>query len=147
MRDPLADARKSGSAPFSFWKPEPLPPKDATILPVELISLGALGAVAEKLLDVPHMSALPAVPWQAGPETALLHLRWDVEQGVILQIRAEQGPPNPGEVLTIHANSHTPSKTFYRLYIQIYEQFGATVLDEKSHEFLTPREFKGRMAG
>jgi hypothetical protein len=146
MHDPLADAHKSGSsAPFSFWKPEPLPPKDATILPIELISLGTLNDVAEKLLDVPHMAAVAKAPWE---EMAVptLQLRWDVDQGVILQIRAEQGPPKPGEVLTINAKSATPTRTFYRLYVQIYEQFGATVLDEKVHEFLTPREFKDRLA-
>jgi hypothetical protein len=144
MHDPLVD--KTGSAPFSFWKPEPLPPKDATILPVELISLGTLNDVAEKLLDVPHMSAVAKAPWDTDLATPTLQLRWEVDQGVILQIRAEQGPPKPGEVLTINARCAAPTKIFYRLYVQIYEQFGATVLDEKVHEFLTPREFKDRMA-
>ena len=131
---------------FSFWKPDPLPPKDMTILPVELCSLGALNNVAEKLLEVPHMRELPTAPWEdkRAPE---VQLKWDVEEGVMLKVRTEQGPPKPGEVLTIQAQAGVEQKTFYRLYVQIYEQFGATVLDEKAHEFLTTREFRTRMAG
>jgi len=133
-------------ARFSFWKPEPLPPKDATILPIELISLGFLDDVAEKLMEVPKMSHVQPAPWDVQAETGV-HLIWEVDQGVILQIKTEQGPPKPGEVLTITAKASTPERVFYRLYVQIYEQFGATVLDEKSHQFVTPREFRTKMAG
>ena len=133
----------SDIARFSFWKPDPIPPKNTTILPIELHSLGPLKSVAEKLLDVPKMSAMPAVPWEAEAEKSV-SLVWDVEDGVILQVRAEQGPPKPGEVLTINAKSSTPEKVFYRLYVQIFEHFGATVLDEKSHQFFTPKEFRTR---
>jgi hypothetical protein len=131
---------------FSFWKPEPLPPKDSTILPIELCSLGTLSNVAEKLLNVPHMHAVPPAPWDEKPGVSL-NLMWDVEDGVMLKARTEQGPPKPGEVLTIHARADVAEKIFYRLYVQIFEQFGATVLDEKCHEFLTPREFRTRLAG
>ena len=131
---------------YSFWKPEPVPPKDATILPVELFSLGKLATVSEKLLDIPHMCGMPVAPWE-GPAEQNLCLRWECDAGVVLKVRIEQGPPRPGEVLTIEARSKAPEKIFYRLYVQIYEQFGVTVLDEKRHEFLTPREFRSRMAG
>ncbi len=131
-------------ARFSFWKPEPIPPKNTTILPIELHSLGPLKAVAEKLLDVPKMSAMPTAPWEVDAEKRVC-LMWDVEDGVILQVRAEQGPPKPGEVLTINAKCSTPEKVFYRLYVQIFEHFGATVLDEKSHQFYTPKEFRTKM--
>src|SRR6266513_1381053 len=110
---------------FSFWKPEPIPPKDSGILPIELHSLGSLNAVAEKLLDVPHMTQIPPNPWE--------HI--------------EQGPPKPGEVLTINARSSAPEKAFYRLYVQIFEQFGATLLDEQVHQFFTPKEFRTKLAG
>ncbi len=132
---------------FSFWKPEPLPPKDATILPIDLLSLGSLNTVVEKLLDVPKMSKVEPAPWDANLATNHLNLVWEVDEGVVLQVRSEQGPPKPGEVLTINAKSHTQQKTFYRLYVQIYEQFGATVLDEQSHQFYTPREFRTKLAG
>ena len=131
---------------FSFWKPEPLPPKDSTILPIELISLGSLNIVTEKLLDVPKMSQVPKQPWDTESPPATVNLIWEVDNGVILQIRTEQGPPKPGEVLTINAKSATAQKTFYRLYVQIYEQFGATVLDERSHQFYTPKEFRSKLA-
>ena len=132
---------------FSFWKPEPLPPKDKRILPIQLLSLGKLASVVERLLDVPRMAAVPEVPWEREPESPTLNLRWQVEDGVVLQVHAEEGPPKPGEVLTIHAESATPRKVFYRLYVQIYEQFGATVLDERLHQFFTPREFREKLAG
>lgn len=131
---------------FSFWKPEPIPPKDATILPIELHSLGTLNMVAEKLLEVPRMSKVQPAPWENEVPPTKLNLIWEVEQGVILQVRTEQGPPKPGEVITIDAKSATPGTTFYRLYVQIFEQFGATVLDENSHQFYTPKEFR-KLAG
>ena len=135
----------SDIARFSFWKPDPIPPKNTTILAIELHSLGPLKSVAEKLLDVPKMSAMPAVPWELNAAEKGVSLIWDVEDGVILQVRAEQGPPKPGEVLTINAKSSTSEKVFYRLYVQIFEHFGATVLDEKSHQFFTPKEFRTKM--
>jgi hypothetical protein len=131
---------------FSFWKPDPIPPHDQTILPIELCSLGQLEQVAEKLLDVPHMLALPLPPWDPAARS-LVNLRWDVEEGVMLQVRVEQGPPKPGEVLTIQAQNAAPEKAFYRLYVQVFEQLGVTVLDEKAHQFVTPREFRTRLAG
>ena len=132
---------------FSFWKPEPIPPKDATILPIELLSLGSLEMVAEKLMEVPKMSKVAPAPWDAELAQTGVNLVWEVDQGVILQVRTEQGPPKPGEVLTINARSAATEKTFYRLYVQIFEQFGATVLDEKSHQFYTPKEFRTKLAG
>jgi len=147
MREDSTGPRpESGLVRFSFWKPDPLPPKDCTILPIELCSLGTLTVVAEQLLEVPHMHEVPAAPWDEKPALSL-HLKWDVEDGVVLKVRTEQGPPKPGEVLTIQTQSVVPEKIFFRLYVQIFEQFGATVLDEKKHEFLTPKEFRTRMAG
>jgi len=132
---------------FSFWKPEPIPPKDSTILPIELLSLGRLQQVAEHLMEVPHMSPVPQVNWDGPSVEPALTLKWDVEQGVILHIRAEQGPPKPGEVITINATSAAPKKTFFKLYVQIFEQFGATLLDESTHQFFTPKEFRAKTAG
>ena len=142
MRDDRPDLDK-----FSFWKPEPIPPKDNTILPIELMSLGRLQEVAEQLLEVPHMEPVPEVPWEGPQGEPTLTLKWEVEQGVILQVRAEQGPPKPGEVITINARSSAPKKTFFKLYVQIFEQFGATLLDESSHQFFTPKEFRAKAAG
>jgi len=137
----------SGIKRFSFWKPEPIPPKNATILPIELLSLGSLHSVAEQLLEVPHMSKVAMAPWDVELAATGMNLIWEVDEGVVLQVRTEQGPPKPGEVITINARSSTREKTFFRLYIQIFEQFGATVLDEGSHEFMTPKEFRSKMAG
>ncbi len=133
-------------ARYSFWKPEPLPPKDSSILPVELISLGLLSSVAEKLMEVPRMARVKPGPWVKEAAESI-NLLWEVDAGVILKVRTEQGPPKPGEVLTITAQNAAPEKTFYRLYVQIFEQLGVTVLDEKRHEFITPREFRAKLAG
>jgi hypothetical protein len=132
---------------FSFWKPEPIPPKNAAILPVELQSLGSLNSVAEKLMEVPHMSKIPAAPWDEVKAGSDVKLMWEVEGGVVLKVHLEQGPPKPGEVITIDAKSSAQERTFYRLYVQIFEQFGATLLDEKSHQFYTPKEFRTKLAG
>lgn len=148
MRDDRIDPQFSGaekSVRFSFWKPEPLPPKDATILPIDLLSLGKLPSVSEKLLDIPRMSEVPRAPWEP-PVQDRVRLHWNCDAGVWLSVGIEQGPPKPGEVLTIEAQSQTTEKTFFKLYVQIFEQLGVTVLDERMHQFLTPREFKVRAA-
>ncbi|MEI6234568.1 MAG: hypothetical protein WCT04_16055 [Planctomycetota bacterium] len=137
---------ESDAVRFSFWKPEPLPPKNAAIVPIELVSLGNLDSVAAKLLDIPRMSHVPSAPWEA-PMNEKVRLHWGCEAGVWLSVAVEQGPLNPGEILTIEAQSKTPEKTFFKLYVQIFEQLGVTVLDERIHEFFTPREFKTRLAG
>ena len=147
MRDDRIDPGFSAESGlrFSFWKPDPLPPKDATILPIDLVSLGKLDSVSSKLLDIPHMTQVPCAPWeiQTGEK---MKLHWECDAGVWLRVAVEQGPPKPGEVLTIEAQSKTPEKTFFKLYVQIFEQLGVTVLDERTHQFFTPREFKMRSA-
>ena len=130
---------------FSFWKLDPIPPKNTQILPFELHSLGRLEVVTQKLFDVPGLKEVEKSLWEINEETPSLRLRWPVEEGIILQVRAEQGPPKPGEVLTIHAASAAANRVFYRLYVQLFEQFGVTVLDERSHDFLTPREFRDQL--
>ncbi len=148
MRDDRIDTAFTGasnSVRFSFWKPEPLPPKDATILPIELISLGKLASVSEKLLDIPRMREVPRAPWEPLADEKL-RLHWECDAGVWLNVGVEQGPPKPGEVLTIEAHSRTAEKTFFKLYVQIFEQFGVTVLDERVHQFLTPKEFRVRVS-
>ena len=148
MRDERVGGGLAGDAGgfrFSFWKPDPLPPKDATILPIDLVSLGKIDSVSARLLDIPHMSQMPAAPWDCAPD-ARMHLRWECDAGVWLSVAPEQGPPKPGEVLMIEAQSKIPEKTFFKLYVQIFEQLGVTVLDERTHQFYTPREFKTRIA-
>ncbi|HLX61947.1 MAG TPA: hypothetical protein VKX17_11760 [Planctomycetota bacterium] len=120
-----------------------MPPKDSKILPIELLSLGKIETVSKQLLEIPRMAEVPRAPWEPEPNEKL-RMRWECEAGVWLTVSVEKGPPKPGEVLTIEAQSATPEKTFFKLYVQIFEQFGATVLDERSHQFFTPREFRTR---
>jgi len=132
---------------FSFWKPDPVPPKNNTIMPIELHALGTLSEVKQKLFEVPHLAEVPTAPWEQEEGAETLNLKWTVEEGVILKVRAETGPPSPGEVLTIGAQSSTEARVFYRLYVQLFEQFGVTLFDERDHDFLTPKEFRSRRAG
>ncbi len=97
---------------FSFWKPDPVPPKNAKILPIDLHSLGKMEDVTEKLFDVPGMSRVPQSPWEVTEENPSLRLKWEVDEGVILHVRTEQGPPKPGEVLTIGAASSASQRVF-----------------------------------
>lgn len=145
--NPHGSSSDSKISYFSFWKPEPLPPRDSKFHPVDLQSLGSLDDVTEKLADVPRMAIVPKSPWEVDDENPALRFQWQVEQGVILQVRVEQGPPKPGEVLTIGAASAAPKNVFYRLYVQVFEQFGVTLFDEGAHDFLTPKEFREKMAG
>ncbi|MBE7466991.1 MAG: hypothetical protein HS116_26260 [Planctomycetes bacterium] len=151
MNESHHESSREGDAPqvhvFSFWKPDPVPPKDNTILPVELHSLGRIEDVKERLFEVPRIAEIPREPWEVAEASPVTRLRWQVDEGVILNVRSEQGPPKPGEVLTIRAETVAPGRTFYRLYVQIYEQLGVTVLDERSHQFLSPREFRRALAG
>lgn len=130
---------------FSFWKPDPVPPKNDKILPIDLHSLGRIEEVTERLFEVPHMAEMPKAPWEEHSDT--MRLQWQVEEGVILKVRAEAGPPAPGEILTINATTIAPKKVFFRLYVQLFEQFGVTVLDEEQQSFFTPREFRALLAG
>jgi len=148
MRDDRLDSTLSGDskcARFSFWKPEPLPPKDSKILPIELLSLGKIETVSKQLLEIPRMSEMPRAPWEE-PSNEKVRMHWECDAGVWLTVGIEKGPPKPGEVLTIEAQSQAPEKMFFKLYVQIFEQFGATVLDEHVHQFFTPREFRTRLA-
>lgn len=125
---------------FSFWKPEPVPPNGPVIVVADLQPLGSLATVAESLLQIPRMEELPSLPFPLAKNE--VKLVWDVECGVKLDVYQEEWPPRPGEVLTIQLRGCVHPKLFHRLYVQVYERFGVTILDEMSHKFYTPREFR-----
>ncbi len=83
------DHSESQLTRFSFWKPEPIPPKNSTILPVNLDSLGSLNRVKEMLFEVPHMAEVPKAPWQMEETPPTVRLQWQVEEGVKTEIRLE----------------------------------------------------------
>lgn len=125
---------------FSFWKPEPVPPNGPSIVVADLQSLGSLTSVAKTLLDIPRMEELPSLPWPLVKNE--VKLVWDVEGGVRLDVHQEEWPPRPGEVLMISLRGCVQQKFYHRLYVQVFERFGVTILDEASHKFYTPREFR-----
>lgn len=122
---------------FSFWKPEPLP-EIPLIAVVNLIPLGKLQNVASAVLDIPKTVLMPSWPW----EESVVNIFWEVERGALLRISTESGSICPGQVLTIPVESHVSYRTFYRLYIHVFEQFGTIVLHELSHKFMTPMQYK-----
>lgn len=121
---------------YSFWKPESVHKhcKD-----LRFQSLGQVGEITEKLLRLPKTKPIfcPIIP--------SVRFLWKVERGVILQIRAEQSSDMQGEVLMIGATSAVPDSSFFKLYVQLWEQFGATVLDETTGEFLNIKAFRERI--
>jgi hypothetical protein len=120
---------------YSFWRPESVHKHTKDL---RFQSLGHIGEITEKLLRLPHIKPMfcPIIP--------SVRALWKVERGVVLQTRAEQGTELQGQVLMIGATSAVPDRILFRLYVQLYEQFGVTLLDETTGNFLTVRQFKDR---
>jgi hypothetical protein len=134
---------------FSFWKPEPIPTAEKTIQTVTLRPLGDLPEVAERMLDLPCMQEISGgalKPWGAEHEAGSLLLHWARAEGATLQLEEEAWPPLPGKILSIGGATRGSPSLLYNLYVQLFEQLGVTLLDEKHGRFLTPRDFRRQMA-
>jgi hypothetical protein len=116
---------------YSFWKPQSIPRGEGNLV---LHPLGTLEEVTKKLLRLPFIKPVHC------QRSSTVRLGWGVGFGVIMQIKA----PKDGRVLMISVTSGVPDHVFYRLYVQLREQFGVTVLDEVTNEFLTTKQFKSR---
>lgn len=122
---------------YSFWKPDPLPSPDQSEL--LFYPLGSIDEVTRQLLRIPNMSHrfCPIVP--------SVRLLWRVGNGVVLQARPEQGQEMVGDVITLSAVSAVSDQVFYRLYVQLREQFGVTLLDETHGVFLSVEDMKRKI--
>src|SRR5258708_7342606 len=125
---------------YSFWKPHPIP-TEGVIAPVDLVPLGPMSVVANKLMEVSGIIRCPVLPWLSS-----ISMFWESNVGrVSLGIRPEQGPPKPGEVIMISVQSAVPARAFYLLYVQVFEQLDVILLDEQAHRFVSPVEFRKKL--
>ncbi len=122
---------------FSLWRPEPLPPKDNKLLSVKMQPIGQYQELTRRIIALPNMKIMLKNTQVIG-RVPMMRVLWDVKEGVILQYRAEQGSL---DVVSITAISAVNDKLFYKLYVQMYEQFSTIVLDDMTHQFFTPNEF------
>ena len=101
---------------YSFWKPQVLPKGEG---PLSLFPLGPLEEVTKKLLRLPYIKPVHC------QRSSTVRLAWTVGTGVGLQIKASKD----GQVFSFFLTSSVPDHTFFRLYVQLREQFGITLLD------------------
>ncbi len=127
---------------YSLWKPEPLPPKDR-LCSIKLHSIGTLPNITHQLMSLPNMKMMLKNPYATG-RLPTMRLLWDVNEGVIIQYHAEHGLAS-SDVISMQAISATSEPVFYHLYIMLYEQFSTILLDEMTHCFYTPKEFKSKV--
>ncbi len=124
----------------SFWKIDPIPTNHSLISPYEIDTFGNSEEVISKLHDIPHLFFnLPSLLWEIPPENPAIVMFWN---DVRLEFREEINRPWDKEVLTINALSPISKDLFYILYVQIHEQFNAVLLDELTHSFISPKQFK-----
>lgn len=120
----------------SFWKPQSLPAPGS--LNMVLDPLGKEPVVLDMLLSIPR-----TYPWLS-PFQGCYCILWDVGQGVEMHFRAE---PELGgsqeDVFSITTRGSAGKRDFFRLYLQVFEMLGATLL--QNGEFIPIDIFKKRM--
>lgn len=125
---------------FSFWKPDPIPQESDGISCSNLVPLGMAFDVLDKILTIPLTTYMNI---NMDQDCSLVF--WGRDKGVMLTFKDDPGNIAPGLVVTINAKSNVDDKLFYRLYVQLFERFSTTLLDESSSLFLTPKQFKKRL--
>lgn len=129
---------------YSFWKPNPIPPRGHKTPGVNLMSIGETRWVASEILKIPHMYTVVSTPSFIG-HLPVLRFIWDIDKGVMLKVRPEcvsTEKTGNNHVFSIDAFSAIPDSKFYSLYIQFEEHFGITLYDEVNRCFMVPKEFK-----
>jgi hypothetical protein len=120
---------------FCFWKLDLIPETDNVILNANVNEFGSLKDILSHLLDIPKTSELP------NDYLNLARVWWDIESGAILRINVDESI-KPGKIINIYASTGVSYKCFYRLYVQIYENFGAIVYVDDTQKFIHPKEFR-----
>ena len=129
---------------YSFWRPDPIPPRDKPTVPIQLLSIGTIGRVVASIVKIPNTYTMVNSPTMVG-RLPIIRLMWKVENGVVLKVRSEYNHETPQTVMTISAISAVSDETFYQLYVQLHEHLGVTLFDESEHQFLTIRQFKNML--
>jgi hypothetical protein len=127
---------------YSLWRPDSLPTDKSKIITSKLRSIGDFGDVTRKIMSISQMKYMLPRPKNGG-RLPIMRLVWDNGPGVILQYRTEQfKDDSSGDVLTISIISGVDRGVFGHLYAQLYEHLGVILLDEETHRFMTPKEYK-----
>lgn len=131
---------------YSFWKPEAIPPKENKLAYVNLLPLGSINEVSQRLFRMPHIRGAIHSPALIS-KMPVIQVLWTCGSGVVLHIRPEyiDGKSDDSKVMMISAASAVSDELFYKLYVLINEHFGLVVFDETQHEFITLADFKKRI--
>lgn len=119
---------------YSFWKPDPLPTVNHKG-DVFFSTIGDFNDVIRSLLRIPNTKPIYC------PKIQMARVLWNIDKGVVLHVRGDLLK----EVLTIGVTSIVPDEIFYRIYLQVHEQLGVTLLDEVSGEFIGVKEYRARL--
>jgi len=120
----------------TFWKP-----KQVGLVEVEVLPLGPASQVASKILDIPRMHVFLSYLTFHG----YLSFLWDVGQGITVAFRDEPefGRGGVFSIMVMDRHRVLP-KDFFRLYVQVSEQFGVVLLEDDG--FVGVQQFKTRLA-
>lgn len=121
---------------ITFWKPELVDDVSVKVLPI-----GPAPKVASGLLDIPQMHVFLCPLTFYGYVSFL----WDVGHGTTLAMRDEPEFGNGGVFSIMIMDPHRISRReMYRLYVQMFELFGVTLLGDKG--FVDVRTFRRRLS-
>lgn len=121
----------------TFWKTDPIPEKGIVV--AHLLPMGSSKHVSEGILSIPHTHPFFCSWTSHGYVT----VRWDIDGGVLLSFRDEQEFGNGGVFSLICAKQAVPDAMFFKLYVQLFEIFGALLLERDS--FITVPQYKKRL--
>ena len=116
----------------SLWKLETIPEKSRLAIPYPL---GTLDEVRRKILDVRHTKELHSLMSDSGFYSRFM---WD-SSVLLVVMDTNDKPKQVNSIVLINASD---VKEFYLLYLQLYELFGVTLLDEEKDEFIPIRTYK-----
>ena len=138
----------------SFWKSFPinLTPSNIAIVDEELKPIGKPEVVMDKISLIPHVKPLPRTVSDLLYNPTLVKYFWDFERGVFLYFNIEFNTVNNSiidfnkqkddYVMVINANSSVSTKSLFKLYVQLFEHLEVVLLDEQTHKFFTPKDFR-----
>lgn len=117
----------------SLWRLEGIP--EPTKIDIKTLPLGTLEEVKRKIMDVKKVTELHSLLSDTGFYSRFI---WD--NSVLLIVM--DGSITKGQVDSLVLVNTSDISQFYLLYVQLYELFGVTLLDEDNKRFIPIREYK-----
>lgn len=119
----------------TLWKTEIVEAFSVKILP-----LGKPKAVTRFMLQIPKMHVFMSDKTFDG----YLSLLWYVEDGVVLNYKEEPEFGKGGVYsILIQDRTRVSDKNFFRLYVQMFELFGAVLLEDE--KFVSVKQFRKKI--